>query len=421
MKGEGAAIADRGVLGTGGAFLTLSTLASSLLRAGFLILAGRLLGPEPYAELYAALSAIFLLGTGLTPMGSAIAHYASLYAARDEPGKIAFLAREMPRRLAKWSLVLLVVGALAAYPARRILGFESLTPPLLVVAALAVTLQLSGPRGLLRGLRIFRSYGINILAESFLRIAIAVPLLSMSATATSGLLAYLLAGLGALLLGTAQIAPRVSAVEPVAADPRPLERMVGPLLLFALATATFQNLDMLVVKGFFPAADAGLYAAASSVAKLTALAFFPFSVANLPIFTAALARGEALGKKLLQAVTTYLLIAGGMVLFLAFQGPWVLRILYGEAYVDAAPWLLPLAAALTLGFVAAMIAQAFCAARQYGFLFILGAGLVAEIVALAKWGTSLHAIPVILLGVHGLVLTGLVVLYRTRPPRGATS
>ena len=416
MGAEGPGSSSAG-LRNGGPFLAFSTAVSSLLRAAFLVLAGRLLGPEPYAELYAALALIFLLGTGLTPMGSAIAHYASLYEARGEAGKVVSLRREMPRRLARWSLALLALGILAALPTKSLLGFDSLLTPVLVAVALALTLQLSAPRGLLRGRQLFRSYGINLLAESLLRIAVALPLLLWSATASSGLLAYSLGGLGALALGLAQTAP--GDAEPVTADPRPLERMFGPLLVFALATASFQNLDMLFVKGFFPDAEAGLYAAAASVAKLTALAFLPFSVANLPVFTAAFTREGALGGRLLRALGAYLCLAGALVLALVLWGPSILRILFGDAYLGAAPWLVPLAAALALSFAAATIGQAFCAARRYGFLWILGGGLGVQVLALVRWRDSLDAIPIVLLAVQGLVLAGLVAAYLIRPPRKA--
>ena len=402
----------------GGAFLTLATAGSSLLRAAFLVLAGRLLGPEHYAELYAALSLVFLLGTGLTPMGSAIAHFTSLYSARGELGKVAALRRQMPRRLAVGSAALLLLGAAAALPVRSVLGFESLATPLLITLILALTLQLSSPRGLLRGMALFRSYGLNLLAESVLRLGVAVPLLLAGATATSGLFAYALGALAALVLGHLQVAPVAGEAKPEAADPRPLERMLGPLLIFALLTAAFQNLDMLFVKRFFPALAAGHYAAASSVAKLTALAFLPFSVANLPLFTAALARGKALGPVVLRAVGGYLALAGATLGALALWGPQILHTLYGEAFAAAAEWLLPLAFALTLGFVSATLGQAFCAARRYGFLWLMGATLALEIAVLLAWRPSLDALPSVLVAVQALNLALLTALFLARPPEG---
>lgn len=394
-----------------GAFLTVATGASSLLRAAFLVLAGRLLGPEHYAELYAALSLVFLLGTGLTPLGSAIAHYVSLYAARDELGKVATLRRELPGRVARGSGALLLLGILVAYPVERLLGFGSLAVPLWIAVALALTLQVSSPRGLLRGMHLFRSYGVNVLVEAVLRLGVAFPLLLWSASATSGLAAYAVGGLGALLLGRIQIKPVAAGIPPEPADPRPLERMMGPLLVFALATAAFQNLDMLFVKRFFEGADAGLYAAASSVAKLTALAFLPFSIVNLPVFTAARARGESLGRKLLQAMGAYLLLAGAGLAVLALWGEDLLRLLYGEVYADAARWLLPLAAALTLSFLAAMIGQALCAERRYGFLWVLAGGLMAEVAGLLYCRDSLDAVPRVLLAVQGITLGALALFF----------
>lgn len=408
-------------LATGGLFLTFATGASSLLRAAFLVLAGRLLGPGPYGELYTALSLIYLLGTGLTPLGSAIAHYTSLYAARGELGKVAFLRDTLPRKTLRWALVLLGLGGLAALPLREILGFGSLLLPAGVAVALALILLTSAPRGLLRGMGLFRSYGINVLVEALLRLGAAAALLLWSATAVSGLTAYALGGLGALLLGLGQAASVATDAEPVATDPRPLQRMMGPLLIFALATAAFQSLDMLFVQRFFSSMEAGLYAAAASVAKLTALAFLPFSIANLPVFTDTLARGERLGTRLLRTMGGFLLLAGSAIGALALWGTEVIRGLFGGAFVDGARWLVVLSLALTLGFLGAMVGQAFCAARRYGFLWIFGAGLLAEVIGLFFCRGSLDSVPFVLLTVQALVLLALLGMFLATESRNVPS
>ncbi|MCB1034228.1 MAG: oligosaccharide flippase family protein [Acidobacteria bacterium] len=390
--------------------MTVSVAISSLLRVAFVVIAGRLLGPEQYAEFYAAVSIIFLLGTGLAPVGSSIARFTSLYVARGEMGKVASLRKTFPKRVFFGSLVLAGLGATLAVPLKILLGFESVATLHLVFAALVFTLLLSSPRGFMRGVQDFSGLGWNMVLEGILRLGVGLPLMHWVVSTSSGLGAYIFGAGAACLIGNFQISSIASDEDPVPADHAAVGRMMGPLFIFALVGAAYQNVDMLFVKRYFQPAEAGIYAAGSSLAKTVALAFLPFSIALLPMFTELYARGESLLKKLLLAATSFLFLAGAILAMLFFWGNSVLVMVYGPDYVEAERFLVPLGGGLALFFLSTMIGQAMLSKQSYGFLFPFSIGLLFQLALFWHYRTSIEALPWTVVAAQSALLSTLLVL-----------
>lgn len=370
---------------------------SAVLRIAYVIYAGRVLDPAEYAEFYGALALVFLFSTALGPVASSVTRFVSLFAANGEMDRVRALRGVMSRRVSWYALLVLAAGLILAYPIRAALHFQSIATPILAFGALAVSLPVELSRGILRGVERFRAYSLSLFLESGFRLLLCVFFLYLLATAGMGLLAYVLAAGFMLLVTPLQLRPvGVATTHPqLAEDRRAVERLMGPLFVFAFAGAAFQNMDVFFVKRMFSPVEAGYYSAAASLAKSAGLVFAPFGVLLLPLLTGAYARQEALLPLLLRTASRFAGLAAALVVVFVIWGEPIVRYLYGDAYVAAGPLLPVLTAAMALALLAIMIGQAFAAVNRFAFLLFYLPGLAVEAVGLALSNSMLTLVWVV--------------------------
>ncbi len=398
--------------------LGLGTGISSLLRIAYVVYAARVLGPAAYADLYAALSLVFLFGTAIGPISGTVSRFTSLYLAEDDAGALAGLRRFARAHVTRVAIALVVLSPLLMLGVRGQLGATDWTLPAIVVAIFPLTLLVYLPRGLVRGAHRFGHFSLQLTAEAGLRLLLSVFLLSRAATAEAALLAYLAAAL--LLLPIAELQARSigRGVDPEPVDGGLLRRFGASFFLVAFIGAAFQNIDVLAARRFFPDYEAGLYGAASSLAKALALVYLPFGTLSLPTLTARFTRKERPERAVAALLGGFGALGALVLAGLVWQGERVLRLLHGEAYLEAQPLLLPLGSAMLLILLSGLIAQAFTAMGRFEFLPLYGAALVAELAILwwtqsspidLAWGLAASQ-----LLTFGLVLAAFVRTSRTR-------
>lgn len=359
--------------------LALGTGTSSLLRIAYVVYAARELGPAAYADLYAALSIVFMFGIGMAPISGTVSRFASLYQADGDLGALSGL-----RRFAR-SQVLRIVGGLVVLSPLLVLGLRSqfssrsIWVPILVVATLPFVLLVDLPRGLLRGGHRFGTFSVNLTVEAVLRLGLSVALLARVSIPESPLLAYMLAALLTLPVSAAQTRAIARDAEAKSVDAQLLRRFGANFFLVAFIGAALQNIDVLAARRFFPDLEAGLYSAASSLAKVLGLVYLPFGVLALPTLTARFSQRLQPKRTLAAIMCCFAAVALATVGLLAWQGERLLGLLFGPDYVDAHPLIAPLGLALTLALLTILLGQAFTAMSRFEFIPFYFAALIAEL------------------------------------------
>jgi O-antigen/teichoic acid export membrane protein len=381
--------------------LALGTGISSLLRIAYVVYAARELGPAAYADLYAGLSLVFLFATGMAPISGTVSRFTSLYLAADDRGALAGLLRFARSQVRRIALGLVVLAPLLVLGLRSQLSSSSLLPPVLIAAILPLALLIDLPRGLLRGAQRFWGFSLNIGIEAAVRLGVSVALLARSATVGSALLAYLLAALVTLPLGAAQTRAvgAGAGAEDKPADGRLLRRFGANFFLVAFLGAAVQNIDVLAVRNLFPDLEAGLYSAASSIAKVVALIYLPFGVLLLPSLTARFASERQPERTLTAIMGAFAGVALVAVATLSLAGEAIVRLLFGADFVGAQPLIAPIGLAMTLAFLSIMLGQAFTAMNRFGFIPFYLAAVVAELIILWWTHASLSDLA------HGLLVS----------------
>ena len=401
--------------------LAFGTGVSSLLRIAFVVYAARVLGPEAYADFYAVLALVFLFATGMAPIAGTVSRFTSLHLARSDPAALVGLLHFARRQVGRIVAALLIASPLVVLLLRRQLSLDSYAPAILTAAILPLALLIDLPRGVLRGALDFVGFSLNISLEAVVRLALCVLLLARAPTVEAALLAFLLAALLIWPFGEAQVRRLTRGVAPSSADGRTLKRFGANLFVVAFIGAALQNVDVLVARSFFPDLEAGLYAAASSLARVIGLIYLPFGLQLLPVLTTRLESGRDAGRTLAAAMAAFGGLALLVVAGLSLLGEWVLELLYGVEYVGAQPLIAPLSAAMVLALLSIMLGQAFSAMSSFRFIPFYFACLLIELAIL--WWTSAtpSTFAIGLLGAQAVTLAVMLVCFVTtsRRPRAA--
>lgn len=174
-------------------------------------------------------------------------------------------------------------------------------------------------------------------------------------------------------------------------------RYVGFALVGLLSATLFLSLDVIIVKYFFDAHTAGLYAGVATVARI--IFFLTASVAQVLLPSVKI---EAPHKENTSLLRKSLLIMTGLslpVLLFAWLLPsFTINILMGQQYLAFASLLAPLSLAIFFVSVLNLLVSYCLALRYYPPIVLTAAGTILTFAAIITWHDSLQTIVTLLLG-----------------------
>ena len=178
--------------------------------------------------------------------------------------------------------------------------------------------------------------------------------------------------------------------------------------------------DVPLVKHAFDAHTAGLYAAAALVGRavLGACMFVPTII--LPKANARAAAGRSTLPLLLAALGLGGAVVTVAVVASAFAPRFVVTTIAGRVFADAAPLVLLYVLASGALSLANVVASYNFGLHRYEFVIPAFAVACAEIVTLALWHPSLHAIVAVLATGHACVLAATLYRVHVTTPRART-
>ncbi|MEO8726816.1 MAG: oligosaccharide flippase family protein [Acidobacteriaceae bacterium] len=256
---------------------------------------------------------------------------------------------------------------------------------LLIVLALAIAfyVPLGVRRGWMQGLCEFPKLTWNFLLEAALKLGFALLLVYIGYGVFGAVGALSASVLGAYLF-TVRNKPHKNEAQDAAARFEPASFREGmQAIVFFVGQVVINNIDILMVKHFFPPAEAGIYAAVALVGRV--LYFFCWSVVSAMFPISAGAEKE---ESAWQVLRWPLLVVGAMsgiavAVMAAFPEP-IMQLLFGANFHQSGH-LLALYAALTGIYALAVTLIAFEMSRKIantGWLQLLFSGMVVLGIAL---------------------------------------
>jgi O-antigen/teichoic acid export membrane protein len=401
--------------------MAVAVLVSNTVGLVFTIVFARILGASGYGSLAALLSAWIILMVPGSALQIAVAREVSRAAAggSGDPG-------EGVRRWFAHLGVVTVAVALAAIPLRDVIAAIVDVDESWAAAAVPVTamlwMLLGVERGAMQGFGRYRAVGVSIMGEAGARLLFALLLVGVGLDVTG---AFLGSALSLIAIGAALAVPLHELLPPRRGGAR-LARLrdllmqarvpvIGLTLLF-----TLQEVHVIVVKHQVTGDTAGSYGVAAVAAKAIIWVAVGLGLYLLPEAARRAKKGEDARPILVRTLGLIGLCAVPMMLIFALGGEPLLRVVFGDDLTEASgalPWL---GLAMTLLACAYLAVQYLLALGHWRFIWILVAGVLAEIGLLAGIGADLEQVAFALFGVQ-LVCAAAMLTAALRAPRSPTA
>lgn len=389
-----------------------ATMAANVLNYAFNFAISRRVGVEGFAALSSLVSFIMLLSIPTSVLTLIVVKYAAVYHAAGDGARV----RRLSQILLKWTGVAAAAAFLAGAALRgEIATFLRISETDAILLCLAITaLSLINPsvRGILQGEQDFHRYSVSTVIEVFIKVIAGVGLVYAG---------FGVAGaLGGWLTGTAcSLAYTVWAVLRKHGSPGGAAVRLGLNSRALMQTSVCVGLsmgfvtmmsfiDVLLVKHYFPAHQAGLYAATNLTGKIVLflVAFVPAVV--LPKAVAKHTAGENSVPLLLQSCGITIVMAGAVLFVFGLFPSEVIRAVAGRDFAGAAPYVLQYDAAMCMLAIVTLLANYRIGIHRFAFIYPLGVVLCAEIVGIALLHRTLWDIVHILLAGNTLAVAGCV-------------
>lgn len=309
---------------------SLVMLISMLLVNGFNfaynVFMARILGPSEFGHINAAITILMIVSSVSLSFQLVCAKFVARNEAFGAKSAVvkSLLGKAWIASLAIAAILFVAQKPFAAYlnlPDHWILGFLAL--------GVAVYAPLGVKRGAMQGLCFFPRLGGNFVVEAFTRFVVGVGLViagygvlgAVGAISAAVVMAYFLPPM-----------PREVRVDAIQGEPASFAEAVQAIVFF-IGQVIINNIDILLVKHFFPAEPAGIYAAIAQIGRLLYFICW-FGIVNA-MFPVAASRpdqkkSEALGLPMLLVFA----ISCAFVLVAALFPHFIMGLIFGSKFIN---------------------------------------------------------------------------------------
>lgn len=370
---------------------------------------GRLLEPTAFGEVQTLVSIFLQLSIFLTVLSLVIVNIVTNTPDEQRRNALVF---EFERLALVASLAVLLLSLVFQRQLQSFLQFESSWPFPVLALCMVVTVPFILRGALLRGKQRFGLVSAGNLIAAGAKIVFSAALVAAglgTIGAIGGIVAaqtaaWIFVGAWAYRLGLKHIPgkrlrlPNMRLLLP--------ELKYGAFVLLGSLAITLQySIDILVVKHYFDAHVAGLYAAVAAVARI--LFFLTASIPQVLISAVRMHHAPSKNKALLVKSGVLLCALGLPTLAVLCLAPEpVIRVLMGGSYEGLASLLPRLAIAIFVVSVTNLIVSYYLALRRYGIAVVVALGVVVTF-ALLLWQHQTPAAVVNNLLIGSLVMLGL--------------
>ena len=300
---------------------------------------------------------------------------------------------------------LLLAGAVYCWQSEILRGWKLTSPAglWLTVAVVVLCMWLPIFQGVMQGQQNFLWIGWSNIFNGLGRLSIAATLVIALAWGSTGMITGVTL---ALILAVAICVWQTRDVWRLPRSPfnwRQLLPQVAPLLLGFAAVQFLFTADTMFVKAYFSEDDAGFYIGAGTLSRALLWLVLPLAVVMFPKIVHSTARSEKSNLLGMVIVGTAILAMGGA-LGLTLLGPWVVKFVFKDSYVQVATVVLPWYAwAMVPLSLANVLVNNLLARAQFGIVPVLIALAAAYGIALTHFHDSLVMV-LQTLGIFNLLL-----------------
>lgn len=326
---------------SGSVIMLVAMMLVNLFNFAYNVVMARMLGPGAFGHINVAVTLLLMASC----ISLAFQLVCSKFVARGHADSAK--AAIVHKLLSKAWIISVALGALLFLAQKPIASYLNLPSPW-IIGILSIGIAAYAPlgvrRGAMQGVCAFPRLGSNFVLEAMTRFFVGAGLVVAGYGVLGAVGAISAAVIAACLLPRL---PRQLRVTPGAAEKLSMAEAVQAIVFF-VGQVIINNTDILLVKHFFPADPAGIYAAISQIGRLLYFAAW-FGVVNA-MFPVAAASGTEESKSKAHGIGLPLILVSGLaVSFIAIAALFphmIMGVIFGSRFIDIG-WLLALYAIAT--------------------------------------------------------------------------
>ncbi len=376
-----------------GVLVFAATMVLNLGGFAFHAVASRRIGVDDYGILYALISMSTILAVPANLAAPVIARFAAEFRVLHDDRHIRRLILDIVRFFGLLGLGYLIVSAFLMRSAGTFLHAPVWPAPL--VALIGGTMLLSLVlRAIAQGTQDFAGFARSCVADGVAKVVGVVLFTMLGLSLFGGILGFFCGVLGGAVAMAMTLFARYRSVEhcTIRYDWRRIAVSGVGSAAITLAGALIGSADVILVKHFFDADQAGIYSAASLAGKvlLYFVGFVPTVL--LPQATERHVRGESTRHALVMCVGILFAISVVGLIAVKFFGIVLLHALVGHAFDGAEPLLLPYSVAMMFLALSSVLGSYGIATHRIAFAAPLLIGVVGTLSAVVYAHASLEQV-----------------------------
>lgn len=342
-----------GILHNDATFLFISTIIVNAGNYAINLVLGRVLGPAEFAEASIITTGVLMLSFMAVGLQLTAAKYSAGYFAEQNAEKLSSFSFWIYKKGRVLGLVLLALILMSAQVLMKFFHFDSSWPFIIVAIGIPGYLMMSAARGWMQGTDHFKPLAFTYIIEMVARLLLTflciflVYRLGLDRTTEAVSIGFL----GAFVLSYLYAHKKIQFGTPSAFHSDKLSGLrsfIVVIIIYEFSQILINNSDILLVKHYFNNVDAGIYAALALIGRVVFFATWTIVTLLFPKVIQLEKQGKdhshLFWSSLGIVVGIGLIIIAGCYLF----DQLIITILFGDAYLDAAPLLWKYASATTL-------------------------------------------------------------------------
>lgn len=329
------------------ALVLSATMIGMIISYFYQLILGRLLGPAEYGIFGSLIAIVYIISVFSGTINTSITKFSSEFAARKEYGKLKTLLVGYSTKLTLIGLLLFLVFSLFSTLIAGALGISSLLSIIIIGLLIPFSLLYAVITGLLRGLQMFTKYSLVSVVQPIAKFAIGIAFVFLGFGVLGAISGVVFSGIIVCIFSFTFLkfllkekAERVDKAEIV--------RYSFPVLVVSLCITLITNIDIILVKYYFFAIDAGLYVAASTLTKVIFWVAGSLITVMFPKVS-EMKEKEIETKKMLTSTMLYIFVFSLLVMLPLLIAPdFITTIIFGHAFAEASKIMLPFAVAILL-------------------------------------------------------------------------
>ncbi len=307
---------------------------------------GRMLGPAGYGILGVVLTLFYILLVPHYVIQTSISKFVASFKAKNDYGSISDLFVRSTKKILILSLLLFVFVIAASY---FLANFLRIPAGVVWIVALAIPFVLLVPvaRGMLQGLQIFKTLGVNFVSEAFAKFLFGLALVFIGFGVFGAVFGITAAYMTSFALGYFVLRKYFKKTKKNV-DAKSVYKYSWPVFVALLTLTLFYSLDVMLVKHYFDAVQSGFYAAFAILGRIAFFASFSLVFVLFPKAVEAHALGKPNINLLKKSLILVTVVSGGVFLVYLLFPKLVVLVLFGKQYLEISKYIAAFALIMTL-------------------------------------------------------------------------